>query len=74
MLKELVTLAESNDLKFNKEQFEYSKKQLKIYLKAQIARGIWDNDGFYPIFNQTNEIYRQALTLFDDAEKILASK
>ncbi|MFY0627874.1 MAG: S41 family peptidase [Reichenbachiella sp.] len=74
MLKELIAIAESNKLKFDQKEFEYSKKLIKIYVKAQIARGVWDNDGFYPIFNQTNEIYNQALTLFDDAEEILAQK
>ena len=70
MLSDLVELAKSNDLKFNKGQFEHSRELIKIYVKAQIARGVWDNEGFYPIFNQTSEIYRQALTLFDEADKI----
>ncbi len=70
MLDELVDLAKSNDLKFNRQQYEHSKDLIKTYVKAQIARGIWDNEGFYPIFNQTSEIYRQALTLFDEAAMI----
>ncbi len=74
MLRELISIAESNKLKFNQKEFDYSKGLIKTFVKAQIARNIWDNDGFYPIFNQTNEIYNQALKLFDQAEEIFASK
>ena len=73
MLKEMIKLGKSNELEFNKDQFEHSKPIIKNYLKAQIARAIWDNLGFYPVLNQSNEIYKKALLLFDEAEK-LASK
>ena len=72
MLKELIAVAEESGLPYNESQFKHSKDQIKLYLKAQIARGIWNNDGFYPIFNQSNEIYMQAIQLFDQAEAIMA--
>lgn len=72
MLKELIAVAEESGLPYNESQFRHSKDQIKLYLKAQIARGIWNNDGFYPIFNQSNEIYMQAIQLFDQAEAIMA--
>jgi len=71
MLKELVAVAEESGLPFNQGQFDHSKSLIKLYLKAQIARGIWNNDGFYPIYNQSNEIYMQAIQLFDQAEAIM---
>lgn len=70
MLDELVAVAEVNKLKFNEEQFNKSKSLIKLYLKAQVARSIWNNDGFYPIFNETNEIFLSALKLFDKAEQL----
>ena len=72
MLNELVAVAEESGLPFNHSQFNHSKELIKVYLKAQIARGVWNNDGFYPIFNQTNEIYMKAIQLFDQAEAIMA--
>ena len=72
MLNELVAVAEESGLPFNQSQFNHSKELIKVYLKAQIARGVWNNDGFYPIFNQTNEIYMKAIQLFDQAEAIMA--
>ncbi|WP_109831662.1 S41 family peptidase [Reichenbachiella versicolor] len=71
MLNDLIELADKNGLKYKESQFDKSKDRIKIYLKAQIARGIWDNNGFYPIWNQTNEIYVEAQKLFDEAENIL---
>lgn len=72
MLDELVNLAKANKVTFNQQQFDHSEDLMKIYIKAQIARGIWKNDGFYPIFNETNEIFQQALELFDEAEQLAA--
>lgn len=72
MLKDLIDVAENSGLPFNEKEFNHSKDMIKLYLKAQIARGIWNNDGFYPIYNLSNEIYMQAIKLFDQAE-LLAS-
>ncbi|PIB36392.1 peptidase S41 [Reichenbachiella sp. 5M10] len=70
MLEDLVQIAKTNKIAFHTKQFRHSKELIKIYVKAQIARGIWNNNGFYPIWNQTNEIYLQALGLFAEAEEI----
>ena len=43
---------------------------LKTYMKAEIAKLVWDSKGFYPIFNQQNEILQAALDLFDEAESL----
>ena len=70
MLKELVDVATGNGLKFNEKEFNRSKRLLKQLTKAYIARGIWDNEGFYPIFNEQDEIFQQAIQLMDEADKI----
>ncbi|WP_436517841.1 S41 family peptidase [Ekhidna sp. To15] len=70
MLKELVDVAKGNKLKFNEREFNRSKDLIKLLSKAYIARGIWDNEGFYPIFNQQDEIFLKAIRLMDEADKI----
>jgi len=70
MLKDLIKLGNANDLVFEKKGFEISKPLIKKFIKAQIARGIWEDKGFYPIFNETNEIFQRAINLFDEAEKL----
>lgn len=70
MLKKLTKIAAANKLAFDEKQYNHSKPLIKTYLKAQIARSIWNNEGFYPIFNETNEIFLSALKLFDKAEQL----
>lgn len=70
MLEDLVKVAEANKLKFNESEFLRSKELIKLLTKAYIARGIWDNNGFYPIFNEQDEIFLKAIQLMDEADKI----
>jgi carboxyl-terminal processing protease len=70
MLGELVKTGEAAGVTFDKRAFERSKDLLKVQLKAQLARRVWDNLGFYSIFNETNEAFQKALTLFDKAEML----
>ena len=36
-----------------------------MHVKAQIARKLWSNEGYFPVINETNEVFLQALKLFD---------
>ncbi|WP_420317621.1 S41 family peptidase [Ekhidna sp.] len=71
MLNDLVSVADENKVKYNESEYNRSKKLLKQLTKAYIARGIWDNDGFYPIFNEQDEIFQQAIKMMDEADKIV---
>ena len=73
MLKDLAELAVSNNLKFDEEQFERSKKLIKLHTKAHIGRLVWEEEAYYPIVNYSNEIFQEALKLFDEAEKLAVS-
>lgn len=64
MLREVVNLGQKNGVRYIKRQFEKSKTLLSYLIKAQIARDIFDDDAFYKIYNNTNEIYRQAIELY----------
>lgn len=70
MLEDLKKLGEKNGVKFNEKEFNKSKSFIKIQTKALIARSIWKNEGFFPIFNETDEMYGKAIKMFDKAEKI----
>lgn len=70
MINELVEIGKQNKVKFNAQQLAKSKQLMKTYLKAFIARNIWNNDGFYPIFNEQNEVFQKALTVMDEANRL----
>ncbi len=65
MLNDLVKVGERNRVKPDWKELREKKKLFRIHVKAQIARKIWGNEGFYPVFNQTNEVFLQAVKLFD---------
>ncbi len=65
MLAQLVKVGEQNKVPADQKDLARHKKDFQINVKAQIARKIWSNEGFYPIFNENNEVLQQALKLFD---------
>jgi carboxyl-terminal processing protease len=70
MLSQLVETGRRNNVKPDLQELKSQKHLFQIHVKAQIARKIWSNDGFYPIFNETNEILMQAIKLFDRVEEL----
>lgn len=70
MLQDLVQTGIEVGVPFDEMQYQHSKELLKIHLKAQIARRVGDNESFYPIFNQSNEVFQKALELMDQAEAL----
>lgn len=65
MLSDLVIVGERNKVKADPRELSKKKKLFQVHVKAQIARKLWNNDGFFPVMNETNEIFLQALKLFD---------
>jgi carboxyl-terminal processing protease len=65
MLAELVNVGIRNQVKADKQEVQRRKRLFQVHVKAQIARKIWGNKGFYPVFNETNEVFMQAVKLFD---------
>jgi carboxyl-terminal processing protease len=65
MLNELARVGERNKVKADYKELRQKKRLFQIHVKAQVARKIWGNKGFYPVFNETNEVFMQAIKLFD---------
>lgn len=65
MLNQLTSVGERNKVPADQKDLALHKKIFQINVKAQIARRIWNNDGFYPIYNENNEVLQQAIRLFD---------
>lgn len=70
MLHDMIRLAERSDLPFNQKEFEISREAIKLHVKAQLARTLYGNEGFYKVFNQSNEVLRKGLELFQQAEEL----
>ena len=74
MLAELNALGRNLSIEYNEEDYLIAKNHLKAYIKAEIARSVWDDAGFFPIYNDvSNESFIMALTLFDEAQALVRS-
>lgn len=65
MLNDMVKTGERNKVKADYQEVRLKKKLFQVHVKAHIARKIWGNEGFYPVFNETNEVLQQAIKMFD---------
>jgi carboxyl-terminal processing protease len=65
MLDQLVKVGIGNKVPADYKDLARHKHGFRVYLKAQIARKIWNGEGFWPIYNETNEVLQQAIKLFD---------
>lgn len=73
MLNELVEYGKKNKVEFDSKDFNRSKEYLRILIKAHLGRQLYDDNAFYKVINDINEVYQQALNLFDEADKIAYS-
>lgn len=74
MINGLVKIGQRNKVKPDYKDLRMRKKLFQTHMKAQIARKLWGNEGFYPVFNQTNEVYMKAVKLFDKIPQLERGK
>ncbi len=76
MLSQLVAMGKKEKVKSNPSDLARNKSVFQIYLKAEIARRVWGNPSFYPIFNESNEVLQQVIknNLFDKSPELDRSK
>ena len=77
MLKDIVDEASREGVKFKEKDFNRSKEYIRLQTKALIARSVFQknnakgkNNEFYQIMAGADEVYTQALKLFDQAANI----
>lgn len=74
MISEIVEMGKKNKVEPDYKDLTKNKKLFLIYIKAEVARNIWGNENFYPIYNETNEVLQQAIKLFDRIPELNKSK
>ena len=74
MLNDLIKVGQHDKVKPDYHDLKERKKLFQVHVKAQIARKLWGNDGFYPVINETNEIFLHALRVFDRIPELERSK
>ena len=74
MLSQIVAIGVNEKINPRPNDLAKNKRLFQLYLKAEIARTVWDNQSFYPIINETNEVLQQAIKLFDRIPELNKSK
>jgi carboxyl-terminal processing protease len=69
-LKSLIEHGEEKDVEFNEEQYNKDKETLKILVKAQVARSLFGNEGFFKMILKADSQFMEAIQLFPEAKKI----
>ena len=73
MLNDLLIAAEDEKIEKNEPEFEQSKEQIKIILKALIARDIWDMSEYYEIVNEKNKAFNKAISILKNEETFFST-
>ena len=63
LLHEFYAFANAHGLAAEKTVSDQSAKHIQILLKAYLARNLFDNQGFYPIYHQIDEPFQEALKI-----------
>ncbi|MHA7877853.1 MAG: S41 family peptidase [Bacteroidota bacterium] len=72
MLKKLIAQASKVGLIYDDQAPHIAEDHIKLSLKALIARNIWSEQGYYPIYHQKDNDFQRALQLFDEAAALLS--
>ena len=65
----LIEYAAENGVEKNEGDIQARKDDIKILLKALIARNVFDNDGFYPIYHRKDDTFQQALKMMNEGTR-----
>ena len=68
LMQQLITYAEKEGLKFNKDEFEISKEMINLLIKSYFARDFWSTSDFFRVYNQKNPIFLMALEIMKKPE------
>lgn len=68
MLKELVALGEKEGIEKTDKDYLAVVNDLKLHIKALIARDLWDSSAFYKIINRNNDFIIKTLQVLEQPE------
>lgn len=70
VLDDIFNQGEKAGIKVTKDEYRKSSKYVAMLIKAQIARNIWGNDGWYRVALPYDDQFQKALNLFPEARQI----
>jgi carboxyl-terminal processing protease len=74
LLASFIDFGTAKGIALNKEQYEKDREYVAALLKAQIARALFGNEGYFRAMLEVDTQYAKARTLFPEAKKIARLK
>lgn len=68
MLDELKSLADSEKVEYNEEEFQRSTPLFSMVIKGLIGRDVYDNATYFKVFNTHDPIFKEALRIISSPE------
>ncbi|MFV0390988.1 MAG: S41 family peptidase [Paludibacteraceae bacterium] len=65
LLQTLIAEGEKEKIKFNREEYDRSKRLIKLQMKAIIANNLWEVNEYYRIIGQENNLLQKAVELLN---------
>jgi carboxyl-terminal processing protease len=69
MFAELLKQAAEKGIKGNEEEQAVARREANILLKAYIARNLFDDEGFYPIYAPMDDVLQKAMEILNNSNK-----
>ena len=70
ILDNFQTFTKTKGVSIEEKEFEQDVAYIKARLKAEIARALWGNDGWYPVMLEVDPQFQKAVSLLPEAVKI----
>ena len=70
MITEFKSILAKHDIKFNQEAYNKDADYIKLMMKAEVARHLWNSDHYYIIRISADSQVETALSLMPEAKKI----
>lgn len=74
LFDEFITYARSRGASFDIRKLPGSQKELRRFLKARIAKHLFEDEGFYTIWNQDDPMVKEALHVLQHADPLTAAR
>jgi carboxyl-terminal processing protease len=71
LLDGLLAFAREEGVTYNEKDLRRSRQYIAVELKAYIARNIFDNEGFYPVFHEIDEVLKVAVSQVKKGNDVL---
>jgi carboxyl-terminal processing protease len=70
ILDNFQTFTKTKGVSIEEKEFQQDVAYIKARLKAEIARALWGNDGWYPVMLEVDPQFQKAVSLLPEAVKI----